>query len=125
MTYKDLVDNLIKAVPEIADAYNKYLKWSGRTRDDPLPHVVFGDVLLQRFLLEELSTMKNTELLNRIFDFFELMAVSDDKDVRDVLSDTVLERIGDDKRILENARSLMRRNTRELSDKAERFLGRL
>lgn len=85
--------------------------------------VFFGDVL-NPFLLEELSTMRNRELLQRIFNFLESMAVSGDKEVGWVLTASILERLGDDKIILERARSLMEPETLKLSHEVEKSWSR-
>ncbi|MFC2063104.1 hypothetical protein ACFLS8_04090 [Chloroflexota bacterium] len=68
--------------------------------------------------------MKNENLLKRVFSFLELMAISKYWDVRDVLSATILENLGDDRAVLIRARPLMGNKTLKLSHQVERFWGR-
>ena len=49
------------------------------------------------------------------------MAVSDDKRIQEVAAFGVLEWLGNDKQRLEKARTLMRNNTRKMSDEVEKF----
>lgn len=122
MTYNNLIKEFIENFPELEDAAKEEIKWW--ESEEPPVHVFFGNVL-NPFLIGELSTMETPKLLDRIFDFLEAMAVSDEKDIREVLITTVLERLGDDKKILENARAFMRSKTRKMSDAIEEFWGRL
>jgi hypothetical protein len=121
MIYKNLISNLIKAIPEIKGMYEDEMEWWGQ--DNPLPHIIFGDVF-NPFIKKQMIEMKNSELLNRIFLFLEQMANSDDEDVKGVLIATVLEWIGDDKDILEKARKLMGKKTLILSHITEKGWGR-
>jgi hypothetical protein len=121
MIYRTLVIKLIKTFPELEDLYKKEMDWSGTI--DPLPHIIFGDVL-NPFIKKQIIKMENLELLNRIFHFLEQMANSEDEDVQGVLTATVLEWLGDDKVILEKARKLMGKETLRLSHEVEKMLGR-
>ena len=122
MTYNKLVPDLLKEfinVSKLQESYRELVSWT-----EPSPHIVFGDVLLENFLLDELLTMENKELIRKVFCFFEKMANSEDEDIRGVLTATVLERLGDDKDILKKARSFMGSKTLELSHQVEKALGR-
>ena len=121
MKYDELVSELLDSVPELNKRFINEMDWTSTSKS--LPHIVFGDVL-NPFLLEELSNTNNIKLLNRIFIFLETMALSEDKNIRDVLTDTVLERLGDDKEILKKARVLMGNETLKLSHDVEKHLGR-
>jgi hypothetical protein len=123
MKYETLIDEALGKFPEIRDLAQQKPYWQGNDEHDPLVHVFFGDVL-NRFLIEQLSLMKNVGLLQRIFEFMESMAVSEDKSVRDLLSTGMLEVLGDDKHILERARTLMGSNTLRMSHEIEKSWGR-
>ena len=118
MKYETLIMEFVKSFPELKErSDSEFERWQG---DEPPVHVFFGYVL-NPFLLEQLTALDNPKLLHRIFEFLELMAESNDENVRDVLIATVLERLGDDKKILESAKIFMKSKTREMSDKVEKF----
>ena len=121
MNYKTLVSQLIQAIPEIEPAYNDELTWW----DDEQPgvHAIFGNVL-NPLLIEKLTLREDKQLLERIFDFFELMASSRDEKVTEVLLCTVLERLGDDDLILKQAEPFMKDTTKKLCHDLEKELGR-
>ena len=124
MNYETLNYELIKSIPELEKAAKKeFDRWKEGEEEEPPQHVFFGYVL-NPFLLEKLTTMENPDLLNRVFEFLETMALSGDEDVVGVLTATVLERIGDDKMLLERARPLMGENTLRMSHEVERSWGR-
>ncbi len=91
MTYWTLVDDLLQAIPEVEPLLHEELdRWPDIL---DLPHIVFGDVL-NLFVIELLSdSPANGEILQRIFAFFEEMAISEDDNVVGVLMATVLFRL--------------------------------
>jgi hypothetical protein len=94
-----------------------------RNGDTPPVHVFFGDVL-NKYLVHELQVSYDPALLSRIFNFMNMMAKSKDQEVRAVLTDTILEYLGDDKDVLKIARSFMKPETLQLSFQIELHLGR-
>ncbi len=122
MTYLHLIDNLLQTIPEIEQSYINELDWWDG--EPPGAHIVFGDIL-NPLLIEKLKMNDDIDLLKRIFDFFELMALSDDEKVKEVLACTVLERLGDDKFILQQAEYFMKKSTMQMSYNLEKGLGRL
>ena len=120
--YETLGRQLVDAVPELTEAYATL----GRTWDDeaPGPHIVFGDVL-NPYLLALLESpelaAEHAEIVARIFDLLERMARHDDPLVREVVSATVAERLGDEPRTLAIARTFMGDATRRLADDVEAF----
>jgi hypothetical protein len=72
-----------------------------------------------RFLEEE-----DEERLKRLFAFFETMVSNGDEYVAELLSVTILERIGDVKKVLDIAYKYMGKETRAASDEIEKFWGR-
>lgn len=91
--------------------------------EEVLNHVFFGN--LNDYLIELLRKDIETKLLIRLFDFYERMEIEGDTLVKEVLSCTILERLGDEKEILENAYRYMGKETRKASDDIERAWGRL
>jgi len=121
MTYDALSSELIALIPELREPYEKEVEWwDGK---DPGPHNFFGDVVTP-FLLDLLGKCENEELIRRLFVFFAEMASSEDKGVQEVLSFSVLERLGDDKQLLTKAYLFMSDSVKRLSDEVEQYLGR-
>jgi hypothetical protein len=121
MEYKNLISLFINNFPELnIESMKEVESWG----DEEIPvHVFFGNILIP-FLEQSLVTMDKPELLQRIFIFLEKMALSDDKKVREVLSDSILEVLGDDDQQLKNARGFMKERTLEMSHNIEKALGR-
>lgn len=114
MKYCNLSKELIICIPELRTIYEQELElWDG---EDPGAHNIFGDVL-NPFLIEELHKDVKDELLEKVFEFLESMATSNDVLVQEVLGCTVLERIGDDKTILKKAEKYMKEETKKLVKK--------
>ena len=121
MKYVALIREIAKCLPELREDADKFIKeWGTET-----PIHIFFMRTFNLFLENQLRGKKDPELLNRIFSFLEEMAISKDKEVRAVLTDTVLERIGDNKRQLATAQTYMKTQTRIESDAVERHLGRV
>lgn len=120
MDYNTLDIELIKEIPEIKQYYDEELEsWD----EKPGQHNIFGNVL-NPFLIELLRINKNSDLIKRIFYFLEKMAVCNDLLVREVLGCTVLERLGDDKVILQKAVKYMGEKTKKMSSEIELGWGR-
>lgn len=85
-----------------------------------MPHVFFGDCndFFIKFLEKE-----ETEKLKNLFEFFERMATKGDDYVKELLSVTILERLGEDKKNLNTAYRYMGKETRKASDEMEKFWG--
>jgi hypothetical protein len=124
MNYKTLIDEFMGNFPDVKKSAEQDTYWmADEEYEEPLVHVFVGDHF-NPYLIEQLSVLKDEDLLNRIFEFLESMAISEDTSVREVLTTTILEQLGDDKQILERARAFMRSNTLKMSHEIERFLGR-
>ncbi|MDO4167524.1 MAG: resolvase, partial [Eubacteriales bacterium] len=67
---------------------------------------------------------KDLELLKKIFDFFEDVVRGDDLHLKNILTITVLEMLGNDIKILEIAKKYMGPQTTLLQKKADKDLGR-
>lgn len=88
-----------------------------------LETVVIEDIFMPR-VLELLAENKNPELLKKVFDYFEEIVNGDDSDFINILFITVLEILGNDKRVLETAKQYMGPETALLQIEADRQLGR-
>ena len=116
-----MVPRMLRVIPDLREACDGLVEWYGG--DVPGPHVVFGDVL-DPYLVELLTADRQDAALVAAFSLLEEMATSTDVAVQEVLATTVLERLGDDRAILERARRYMGPATRRLSEEVERGWGR-
>lgn len=115
MTKDTLVSEMLRHIPELTPLYDNDMEWWWEG-EESLLHNIVGDVL-NNYLVELLDRNDNQELLIRIFKFLEMMATSEDDDVVNVLVVTVLEFIGDSKKILRTAYWYMGEQTRKWSVK--------
>jgi hypothetical protein len=124
LTFENVVEQFLNEFPEFKEkAEEERDQWYPDPDEEPLQYVFFGTVV-NEFLVEALKRKDNLLLLNRIFKFFEIMALSPDKKVPDLLTTETLEYLGDDKKVLIRARKLMGNKTLELSHSIEKFWGR-
>lgn len=115
-----LLNELLENIPELKPMYDKEMEW---WEEFPGNHIVFGDLIMP-FLIDLINSEINSNIVERIFRFFEGMAISQDKDVQNVLVVTILESLGDSKEILSKTREYMGDETLKLSELTEKWLGR-
>ena len=113
----------LKKVPEIQEQFLKQCK-ENLIDDTDGAHVVWSLGLVPCIIDLIKDYEKNKDILERTFDFFEEMALSDDNEVRELLLYSVLEKLGDDKEILATSMRHMGKATIEYSKKVENFWGR-
>lgn len=121
LRYEQLIERLLEVVPDLRKAYDEELAWYGG--EVPGPHIAFGD-LLDPLILNLLRQGTDDDTLKRVFTLLEEMATSSDVRTQEVVAYTVLERLGDDREILEKARCLMGPATLALPHEVEHFWGR-
>lgn len=117
LTYQNLGDKLIEAVPELRPQYEQELQGWGE--EEPGAHNIYGDVL-NPFLLSLLKSDAQEDTLRRIFDFLEELANHNDPNVQDVVGATVIERLhgaGE----LKHARRYMGPRTLQISREIEEW----
>jgi hypothetical protein len=93
--------------------------WEG---DDPGLHVLVGDVLTP-FVIAVIESGDDTEIEHTL-DFVERLANEDDPDLRNALTVSLLEGLGDSPDLLATARQRMGPKTLDLSRRVEGFWGR-
>ena len=122
LTYQNLIQTFVNEFPEFETNSKEEIEfWRG---EEPPVHVFFGNVL-NPFLVEDLLAKEvHSKLLDRIFYFLERMAVSKDKKVQEVLGVAILERVGDDRKILKIARKIMLPETLKMSHEIENWVPR-
>lgn len=86
VTYENLSEALIRAVPELRVPYEIERKaWRG---EKPPQHVMFGNIV-PPFLAEEFQRGRRKTVLRRAFAFFESMATHSDTSVQEVVQQEV------------------------------------
>ncbi|WP_044478300.1 DUF7674 family protein [Paenibacillus antibioticophila] len=119
MDYNNVVQKMLKVIPEVTPLYEKELEWW----DEILPHIVFGDVV-NPYIIRLLREGNDEQIAKNVFNFLEQMAICSDEKVHEILAVTVLEQLGDDPTILEEARRYMGNETKKISDEVEKGWGR-
>ena len=122
MNKDNAIKEFLEKIPEIQEQYIRQCKENLIDNTDGA-HVIWSLGLVPCIIemLREHEINKNALL--KSFDFFEQMATSDE-DVRELLLYSVLEKLGDDKEVLNTSITLMGRNTLKYSEQVENFLGR-
>lgn len=118
MKYDSVVNEFLNAFPEYKSAYNEHIEYN----NELLPHVFFGETINEDLpvLLEKHS---DTGKLKNVFNFMERMAEGD-VHVQELLSMTILERLGDNPKLLEVASVYMGDKTKIALVEIEKFWGR-
>jgi hypothetical protein len=114
LTFDNVGDRLISAVPEIRSRYNEEFATYGDER--PGQYLVFG-LALNPFLFPLLSASEreNEEVLRRVFSFFEEMAQSSDIQVVNLLWVEELEPLVTNRDLLARAWTYMGERTKLLA----------
>lgn len=89
-----------------------------------LETVVIEDIFMPD-IIKLINDNKDVDLLNNIFDYFEEVSNCKDEDLINIFSTTVLEILGNDKKILTTAQKYMGPKTKVLQVEADRSLGRI
>lgn len=122
MNKDNAINNYLKMVPEVQERFKAQCE-ENLIDDTDGAHVVWSLGLVPCVVVLIQNYEENKSALERTFDFFEEMA-SSDEEVRELLLYSVLEKLGDDKKILKTAMSMMGKRTLKYSEQVENFLGR-
>ena len=122
MTEDNAIKKYLEIVPEMQDKFTTRCK-EYLIDDADGAHVIWSLVLVPCIIELFKEHGANKDMLIRTFDFFEEMA-SSGEEVRELLLYSVLEKLGDDKDILNASIPLMGKNTLKFSEQVENFLGR-
>ncbi|WP_145321657.1 DUF7674 family protein [Paenibacillus xylanexedens] len=128
LNYKNVVHEMRRLLPALNTLYIKELNELWKEEGEIPPHVAFGNIL-NPYLINLLQinhelTKSEEKLLVIIFGFIEQMALSNNDDVRNVVSVTVMARLGDDTTVLTNALKYLGKQTKVLSKEIEASYGR-
>jgi hypothetical protein len=118
MKYEALIEEFINAFPEFSETAKRDRKWwEGDNGEQPLVHVFFGDILNKFLVLNCRKIRRKTP--KKLFMFLIRWLFLRPR-VRAVLSDTILEYLGDDKEILKRAMCSNGKTTLKFSHDVEK-----
>lgn len=120
MSSKTFFAKMLGLLPTTQKEYNDSIEKYGHL----LETVVIEDVFMPQ-IITLLSKNEEKELLEEMFSFFEEVSMDADDDLRNTFLVTVMEVLGNDKVILQVARSYMSKKTYTLQIEADKGLGRL
>ncbi|GGO00220.1 DUF7674 family protein [Saccharibacillus kuerlensis] len=116
---EEFFERMLNFFPSLDEAYRKSILDYGEV----LETVVIEDIFMPE-IIELLRKEQNINLVKRIFDYFEEVSNDQNIHLRNLLSSTVLEKLGDDKDVLKAAKKYMGLKTTQLQVEADRLLGR-
>ena len=111
---------MLEYLPSTYSKYRESIDYYGEV----LETVIIEDFFMPE-IIKLLTEENNVKLLKSIFDYFEEVSNCDDRTLVNNFSVTVLEILGNDKKILGIAQKYMGPKTTELQIEADRDLGRI
>jgi len=116
---EEFIETMLRLLPATVDKYEKSIE----DNRGLLETVVIEDVFMPS-IIDLTNKENNITLIENIFNYFEDVSNCDDEHLINVFSITVLEMLGNDKKILEKAKKYMGRKTTQLQIEADKNLGR-
>lgn len=122
MNYDNMREILNHKIPEVLQM-EEYIEMTEFWKDEEIPMYCYFEILEYLFLKLLKKEVVNDELLNRILDFMEDMANSEDVDVQNLLAVQILEALfGLDFNTFDNMENkLFRSSTKALFDNTKIF----
>ena len=114
----DFILNMLEFLPMVKETYYENLKNGER-----LDTVVIEDIFMPE-IIRLLLNDENEDLLKRMFQYIEA-TLNNNLYLRDILSITLFEILGNDKDILNKANRYMGDNSKMLQIEADKQLGRI
>lgn len=118
----NLTQNFFKKMIELLPTTRQKYDESIRLNGEMMETVIIEEVFMPE-IFKLLSEDKETEKLQNIFDYVEKV-VNEDIHLRDILSITMMEILGNDKKIMGVARKYLGRTSLKLQIEANEELGR-
>lgn len=120
---KELMEKFFKTMleffPKTEEAYQNSIMKHGERLDT----IVIEDIFMPE-VVALLKRDEDSETLVKVFEYFEEVSNCDDSYLLNIFSITVLEILGNDKRVLEKAKKYMGAKTIQLQEEADWNLGR-
>lgn len=124
--YSAIVGTMLETFPEVREQYAKEIHWISDTfqGEETGGQSLYFDRCFCDFLGRLLAAEDpDNSRLERVFDFLENMASSDDADVRDLLQVTVLEYLHSWHILQHRSQKLMLPKTKKLFETVKQYLG--
>jgi hypothetical protein len=116
LKFDQLQTELLARIPELKEPVDDTFGTDyDLTKETPGGYPIFEDVVLD-FLLKNLNSSQNANLLTRLFAFFERMATSSDGNVVDLLRIAILESLVYRPELYQLSRQYMGRRTAEFAE---------
>lgn len=112
-------ETMLTFFPSLLFEYKKHIE----KYNERLDTVVIEDIFMPE-IIKLLNDNSDYELLKNIFEYFEKVSTSSDNYFLNVFLITVMEILGNDKKILEIAKQYMGPKTVQLQREADKALGR-
>ncbi len=122
MSINKIVELFLLKNPSLKQMFDMFCKKRLIDFSDGI-YVIWGLGVMSCVLELLQDPIHNKALLQRIFDFFEEMATSEEEEVRELLMYSTLETLDDDKEVLKIALSFMGNETKKLLYRVQAFLG--
>lgn len=116
---KEFLGKMLEFLPSTVAAYRQSITFNGEV----LETVIVEDIFMPE-IIKLLKEERNINLLESIFKYFDEVSNEEDAHLMNLFSVTVLEILGNDRRILETARKYMGTKAIELQIQADRDIGR-
>lgn len=110
---------MLEFFPKTKEAYQNSIMEHGERLDT----IVIEDIFIPE-VVALLKRDEDSETLVKVFEYFEEVSNCDDSYLLNIFSITVLEILGNDKRVLEKAKKYMGAKTIQLQEEADWKLGR-
>ena len=118
MRYEELYQILDNRFPELAAQISHFVDTQG---DEFLPHILYHEVL-NPYVKELLWGANNNDSLEKVFQFYEELATSEDEEARNLLQVTLLEILWDENRLLRRACAYMLPETKKLNEAIREYI---
>jgi len=116
LQYDQLQGALLAQIPELLEPIERtFGKDYDLKMESPGAYPIFEDVVLD-FLLKNLDSYQNGDLIIRLFDFFEKMANSSDGNVTDLLRVAILESLVYRPEYYQRAKQYLGKKTAEFAE---------
>lgn len=118
------LNKMLDFFPNKVNEYNTICFEMQRDFSERLDTVIIEDIFMPD-VVTLLEKNNDTELLKKIFDYFETVSNNADEELKNIFSVTTLEILGNDEKVLETAKMYMGPKTTVLQYEADRALGRI
>ncbi len=112
-------EEMLKMFPQTIQEYDAHI----REYDGRLDSVVIEDIIMPEII--KVIRTNDEAMLVRLFDYLEEISLIDDAYLINLLTISVLEKIGDEKNIFNNAKRFMGEKTKSLQIRSDIGLGRI